>query len=67
MKIHRLPRPSDRITEIRARRTGKLLAKFNLSTRILEIRRRDGRLYRIKLDKTLDTPSKVVYTEEVKQ
>lgn len=62
MKVHRLPHPSDRIVEIRTRRTHKLLAKLNLSTRILEIQRR-GKLYRIRLDETLDTKRKIVYTE----
>jgi len=60
-----LPRPPDRIIEIRERRMCRLLARYNISTRVLEIRRR-GRTHRIKLDESLlDTPTKVVYTDDV--
>ena len=64
MKIHRLPRPSDRIVEIRTRRTRKLLARFNLSTGVLEIQRQ-SRLYRIRLDEIVDNGREIVYTETV--
>jgi len=61
--MNKLPRPSERIVEIRERTMRKLLARYNLSTRTLEIRRR-GRVHRIIIDEVLDTQSKIVYTRD---
>jgi len=61
--MKRIPR-ADRIIQIRERRMGKLLARFNISTRTLEIKRR-GRVHQIFLDEFLDTSQKIAYTREV--
>ena len=55
-----LPQPSERIVEIRERRTQKLLAKYNLTKRRIEFQRR-GRWSCIWLD-SIDTKQEIVYT-----
>lgn len=63
MNKKRLPRPSDRIVEIRERRTNKLLAKLNLTRRRLEFQRR-GRRSHLYIA-TIDNTKEVVYTVDV--
>jgi hypothetical protein len=61
MIVHELPRPSERIIEIRERRTNKLLAKYNITRRRIEFQRR-GRRSALALD-AIDINTEIVYTE----
>ena len=61
--MNNLPKPSDRIIEIREHRLGKLLARYRVSSRVLEFNRR-GRVHRIKFDEMLDTSNEIVYTKD---
>lgn len=65
MKQHPLPKPPDRIVEIRERITNRKLADYNITRRRFEFRRRGRRAHYVpaELPLAIDTETKIVYTQ----